>query len=334
MKLVCLILFLLLFSGHNKNKSMVQVDRNKTMMYGDTSRLGRPFAKDPHVICFNNKYLMYFSVPGYTDANNRVHGWGVGIAESIDLKTWVKVAEVSEDPSATYEAKGFAAPCALVIDGKVNLFYQTYGNGKNDAICHAWSTDGINFTRNTTNPVFKPDGAWNCGRAIDAEVIRFKGKFYLYYATRDPNYKIQIQGVAVAPGKTNFNREDWTNLSKDAPMLKPELPWERDCIEAASVISKNGELFLFYAGGYNNAPQQIGVAKSADGIHWARLFEHPFLTNGKTNEWNSSESGHPHIFANPDGSSWLFFQGNNDNGKTWYLSNKEIFWENNLPVLH
>ena len=86
-----------------------------------------------------------------------------------------------------------------MIDGKVHLFYQTYGNGKNDAICHAISSDGISFTRDATNPVFHPEGPWTCGRAIDAEVIKFKGKYYLYYATRDPGYKIQMQGVAMAP---------------------------------------------------------------------------------------------------------------------------------------
>lgn len=308
-------------------------DRPKTMMFGDTTRIGVPFAKDPHVIRFKKRFLMYYSIPGYTDKAGKVHGWGVGIAESKDLKNWKRIGEVNTDPLATYEAKGFAAPCALVIKGKVHLFYQTYGNGRSDAICHAWSTDGIHFTRNKTNPIFHPDGDWNCGRAIDAEVIQFKEKYYLYYATRDPNFKIQMQGVAVAPGNTNFNREDWTNISKDGPMLKPELPWERDCIEAASIINKNGELFMFYAGGYNNAPQQIGVAKSTDGINWTRLFDQPFLANGKPSEWNSSESGHPHIFDNPDGSSWLFFQGNNDNGKTWYISNIEVFWKNNLPVL-
>jgi predicted GH43/DUF377 family glycosyl hydrolase len=267
---------------------------------------------------------MYYSVPGYTDKAGTVHGWGIGVAESHDLVNWQRIGEVSRDPEALYESKGFCAPCARVIGNKVHLFYQTYGNGRNDAICHAWSTDGIHFTRNTTNPIFHPDGAWNCGRAIDAEVIKFKGKYFLYYATRDPDYKIQLQGVAVAHGKTNFNREDWTNLSKEEPMLKPELPWEKDCIEGASIIIKNGELFMFYAGAYNNAPQQIGLAKSTDGIHWMRLSDQPFLPNGKPGDWNSSESGHPHIFDNPKGDDYLFFQGNNDNGKTWYISNVRI----------
>ena len=303
------------------------------MMFGDTTRLGRPFAKDPHVILFGGRYLMYYSVPGYTGKDGTVRGWGIGIAESHDLSHWKRIGELNRDPQATFESKGCAAPCARVIGRKVHLFYQTYGNGRNDAICHAWSVDGIHFVRNKTNPIFHPDGNWNCGRAIDAEMIRWKGKYFLYYATRDTAYKIQLQGVAVAPGKSNFNREDWTNLSKDAPMLKPELPWERDCIEGASVIRKNGKLFMFYAGAYNNAPQQIGVAESKDGVHWKRLSDQPFLANGKPGEWNSSESGHPHIFDNPHGDDYLFFQGNNDNGKSWFISNVKIRWKKGKPII-
>jgi predicted GH43/DUF377 family glycosyl hydrolase len=303
------------------------------MMFGDTTRLGVPFAKDPSVISFKGQFLMYYSVPGYTGKNGKSHGWGIGIAESKDLVNWERTGEVNTDPAAAYESKGIAAPCALVIGKKVHLFYQTYGNGMKDAICHAWSTDGIQFTRNKTNPVFSPGGAWNCGRAIDAEVIPYKGQYFLYYATRDPLYKIQMQGVAVAPGNTDFDRKDWKNISTDGPILKPELPWERDCIEGASVINKNGELFMFYAGAYNNAPQQIGVAKSTDGIHWKRLSDNPFLVNGKPGEWNSSESGHPHIFANPKGDDYLFFQGNNNMGKTWLISNHKVNWDNHLPKL-
>jgi hypothetical protein len=116
-------------------------------------------------------------------------------------------------------------------------------------------------------------------------------------------------------------------------MLKPELPWELNCIEAAAVIVKNGELFMFYAGGYNNDPQQVGVAKSTDGIHWERLSDKPFLPNGKPGEWNASESGHPHIFANPNGADYLFFQGNNTKGKNWFISNAKVVWQDGLPVL-
>jgi predicted GH43/DUF377 family glycosyl hydrolase len=302
------------------------------MMYGDTVRTGIPFSKDPHVIWFRDSYLMYYSVPAYTDKEGKSHGWGIAIARSHDLTNWKRIGEVNADPDALYESKGMCAPCARVIGGKVHIFYQTYGNGRNDAICHAWSDDGITFARNTTNPIFRPDGDWNCGRAIDAEVFLFKDRYYLYYATRDPDYKIQLQGVAVAPGNTSFNRNEWQHISREEPILKPELAWERDCIEAASIIERNGELYMFYAGGYNNAPQQVGVAKSNDGVRWERIFTEPFLPNGKPGEWNASESGHPHIFDDPNGGTYLFFQGNNTKGKDWYLSKIRVNWENGLPV--
>ena len=300
------------------------------MMYGDTSRVGVPFAKDPFVIRFQGRYLMYYSIPPYKDKSNPIQGWGLGVAESKDLNNWKKIGEIT--PDGEYEKKGLAAPCALVINNRVNLFYQTYGNGPNDAICHAVSTDGLHFTRNATNPIFHPTGTWNCGRAIDAEIFRFKDRYMLYFATRDTAYKIQIQGVAAAPAQTNFDRGQWMQLT-DAPILKPEYPWEGACIEAAALVRKGDLLYMFYAGAYNNNPQQIGVARSSDGVKWQKLSNKPFLPNGDPGEWNSSESGHPHLFKDEDGRTYLFFQGNNDNGKTWYLSNIEVKWNKNGPYL-
>lgn len=300
------------------------------MMYGDTTRIGVPFSKDPHVVNFQGRYLMYYSIPpkkGVADS-----GWNIGIAESKDLVNWIKAGEITPAPGAEYEKKGLCAPGALVRDGKVHLFYQTYGNGSKDAICHAVSTDGIHFDRNPTNPIFRPTGDWNCGRAIDAEVYEFKGQYFLYFATRDKDFKIQMQGVAIAPASTDFSRNDWRQAC-DHSILYPEYPWEGECIEGASITKKDGKLYMFYAGAYNNAPQQIGVAVSEDGIHWKRLSDEPFLRNGKPGEWNSSESGHPHIFTDRDGRTYLFYQGNNDHGKTWYISQVEVFWKDGKPYL-
>ena len=319
-KIFSLLIFILLYS----------IGSAQPMLFGDTSRTGVPFSKDPHVVKFEGRYLMYFSIPPYK--NNPSSGWNIGIAESHDLINWIKVGEITPAKDAEYEKKGLCAPGALVRDGKVHLFYQTYGNGRNDAICHAVSEDGINFKRNPTNPIFSPTGEWNCGRAIDAEVFYFKGKYFLYFATRDKDFKIQMQGVATAPANTNFNREDWTQAC-DEPILKPELDWERRCIEGASITCKGNRLFMFYAGAYNNEPQQIGIATSKDGIHWERISTEPFLRNGTEGEWNSSESGHPHIFTDEDGRTYLFYQGNNSKGKHWYLSQKEVLWRGKKPYL-
>ncbi|MCH5718584.1 glycoside hydrolase family protein [Niabella hibiscisoli] len=102
------------------------------------------------------------------------------------------------------------------------------------------------------------------------------------------------------------------------------MPWEKQCVEGASCMVVGKELYMFYAGGYNNEPQQIGLAKSGDGIRWTRVSVQPFLPNGKPGSWNESESGHPDIFRSREGRYYLFFQGNNNRGASWYLSNLPV----------
>lgn len=333
MVLIAALLFSCFLFISNVAAQHSRISETSSMLFGDTTRLGVPFAKDPHVIRFDNRYLMYYSIPGSKRENGLAQGWGIGIAESYNLVDWTKVGEVNVDKDADYEAKGFAAPSAIVLNDTVHLFYQTYGNWTNDAICHAWSADGIYFVRNSTNPVFKPSGKWNAGRAIDAEIMQTNDRFLLYYATRDPDMKIQQIGVASVPVGTSFNRDSWDDLSTDGPILYPEFSWEDNCVEGASVVIMDDLYFMFYAGAYNNHPQQVGVAKSLDGINWEKLSDKPFLSNGETGSWNSSESGHPHLFKDFDGKTYLFYQGNNDNGKTWYISQMQVFWNKKGPFI-
>ena len=287
------------------------------------------YAKDPGVVRFNGRYLMYYSVPPFPEGDpRREKGWGIGVAESTDLVNWNYLGELP--PPTHLEAKGFCAPAARVFNGKVHLFYQTYTATKVDAICLAVSEDGIHFTPEPTNPIFHPPVSdWSCGRAIDADVIEYKGKFYLYAATRDPEFKIQKLVVAVSEG--DFSANGWTFPCNES-IFYPELPWEQECIEAPATCIHNDKIYMFYGGAYNNRPQQIGCAVSTDGIHFERISCEPVLPCGKPGEWNSSESGHPYAFTDDDGRQYLFFQGNNDKGKTWYLSCKEIIWQGDMPT--
>lgn len=319
-------------SGQGRGASLVEseaVTPSSPMLWGDATRLGRPFAKDPSVIAFGGRYLLYYSMPPFGDKRPN-DGWAVGIAASTNLIDWVKIGEVL--PAQSCDQKGLAAPCAIVLNHTVHLFYQTYGNGPKDAICHASSRNGLRFERDASNPVFHPTGSWNNGRAIDAEVFPDRDRLLLYFATRDPQGKTQMLGVASAPLRSDFSREKWVQLA-DQAILKPELPWEQLCIEAPSVCRRGDTLFMFYAGAYNNAPQQIGVASSTDGISWTRLSTKPFLPSGGPGSWNSSESGHPGVFVDPQGETHLFFQGNRDGGRTWFLSRRVISWIDGLPAL-
>jgi hypothetical protein len=259
-------------------------------------------------------------------------GWGIGVAESDDLNSWNFITELPQFGSA--DALGRAAPGVVVIDGAVHLFAQTYGNGAADALFHAVSHDGVDFLSAAGgNPVFSPAGRWSCGRAIDADVVVFRDRLILGYATRDTSMSTQMVGFASAPIGSDFSRDSWTDLSIDGPAIAPELEWEGQCIEAPALCVRDGRLVVFYAGGYNNDPQQIGVAASDDGVVWTRLSDQPLVRNGHAGSWNSSESGHPGLLKTPDGASHLFFQGNDDNGHTWRIAAAQLSWDGIEPKI-
>lgn len=287
------------------------------------------FSKDPAVVEFGGRWYLYHSI--WDDAMRL----GVGIAVSDDGESFEYLGSLLPVPDC--EKNGIGAPGAIVHNGRVHLFYQTYGNGKLDAICHAVSDDGANFERVGSSEIFAPREpfcelpGWSCGRAIDADVCIHDGKLILYFATRDKEMKRQIVGAAYADvtpgldGKFQFFPDI---------VLEPTLDWERDCIEAPAALEVDGKVYLFYAGSYNCAPQQIGCAVSEDGFHFERLFaERPLLECGKPGDWNASESGHPYIYRANDGRIWLYHQGSPDGGKNWYISRREVIFKDGIPYV-
>lgn len=295
--------------------------------WADTSRRGRPYAKDPSVIRFRGRYLMYFSLPSASD--DIKEGWSIGIAESDDLTSWTTVAALA--PFGDYDVTGAAAPGAIVLNDEVHLFFQTYGQGRADALCHASSDDGVTFTANPENPIFAPTGAWTCGRAIDADVVATDSHLFLAFVTRDPEMRVQMIGTARARLDSSFGRDDWEQLTTAGPALAPELPWEQDCVEAPALRWDGTTFTMFYAGAYNNCPQQIGWATSSDARTWTRGSTQPLIPAGRQGSWNHSESGHPGYLADADGHGYLFFQGNPDSGHTWFIATSRIMFDGGTP---
>ena len=199
--------------------------KNPAMKFSQPSIDGRMLAKDPSVIRFKGKYWMYYSL---FSSNPKETGYNlhIGIATSDDLTNWTQVGKVT--PLCNGDKRGLGAPCVKVWDDKVHMFYQAYGNGPKDSIYYATSEDGINFKCVYPTAIFYSKGDWTNGRAIDADFIEFKGKCFLYAATRDPEGKIQKQVVAVAESRDNLAPDQWKQC--DHSILEPTLPWETRCI--------------------------------------------------------------------------------------------------------
>ena len=65
----------------------VNAQQRPLMLYGDTSRVGVPYSKDPHVVNFKGRYLMYHSIPPMKWEPDS--GWNIGIAESTGRR-WAR----------------------------------------------------------------------------------------------------------------------------------------------------------------------------------------------------------------------------------------------------
>lgn len=298
------------------------------MLFTEKNGSREAYAKDPAVIRWKDgKYYLYFSSYYADGGRERL---GIGIAVSDDMEHWTSVGHIPYTQPC--EQNGIGAPAAIVLGDAIHLFYQSYGNQARDAICHATSTDGVQFEKDPTNLVFRPSEDWCVGRAIDADVVPFGNRLLLYFATRDHAMRVQKIGVAAAELNGTFSRGAWEQLAA-YPVLTPEYDWEGECVEAPAALEQDGKVYLFYGGAYNCSPQQIGVAVSDDGIGFKKLFDRPFIPAGKAGEWNSSESGHPYVYRDGDGAVWLFYQGSPDMGRSWYLTRCRIGFRDGVPYV-
>ena len=191
------------------------------MLFRSEAANGRSFAKDPCVVRFHGTAYLYYST---LTTGSEDDAWQIGIACSNDLEHWTLCGAVKAEQSV--EGKGICAPGAIVLEDRVHLFFQSYGQFPKDYICHAVSEDGIHFVHDPSNPVIRPSGDWNIGRAIDADVVVFRDRLFMYWATRDPKGEIQMLGVSSADLQSSFGANDWHQECTDS-ILKPELLWEQ-----------------------------------------------------------------------------------------------------------
>jgi len=309
------------------------------MRFGDTSRTFEPFAKDPTVIRHGGRYLMYYSLPGYDKGKRPANepkenfGWHIGIASSTNLVDWTRIGDMDLRDVTGKRIWNSGAPCVKKLDGKIHLFYQhgdpVAGKGSwENMLWHATSEDGLVFRNTHAEPSFCPNNAWAFKRAIDAEVYRVGDELVLMYVTRDKKRYRQFLGLAKAKWGSAYGPEDFVDVTTERPLLAPEMPWEKHCIEAPTVLQRDGIWYLFYAGAYNNEYQMTGLAVSDDGFNFRRVGKDGLIFPvGAKGSWNEGESGHPGVFEDDDGQVYLFFQGKASLTATYYLSVCKVKFE-------
>jgi predicted GH43/DUF377 family glycosyl hydrolase len=150
----------------------------------------------------------------------------------------------------------------------------------NDSIGLTESADGIKWSDPTV--VLAPAASSNWEQIVNRPyVLKREDGYHLWYTGQtDLN---SCLGYAKSADGIHWER------SSDQPVLKPEKDWEKTSVMCPSVLyDENSHRFrLWYSGGEQNEPNEIGYATSSDGIQWTRSSDQPIFKPNPDQAWES-----------------------------------------------
>ncbi len=206
----------------------------------------------PVVVQLGDGYRMWYT------GQARGKSW-IGCAESTDGKAWKRMsARPVLSPEEKWEKVAVMCPHVL-YDEKDKRYRMWYSGGEQyepDAIGQATSEDGLKWTRDRGNPVFRPDpkSAWEKDRVTACQVVR-QGDWYVmfYIGFRDRDH------AQVGLARSRDGLSGWQRHPAN-PILRPgKGRWDEDAVYKPYAIF-DGRRWLLWYNGRRGGVEQIGAA--------------------------------------------------------------------------
>jgi predicted GH43/DUF377 family glycosyl hydrolase len=167
-------------------------------------------------------------------------------------------------------------------------------------------TPGIVLRRTHEEPVLKPaNDGWDEGWFVGSSIVIARGEkvsdkaYYLYYEGGG-NQGRQI-GLA-----TSTDTIEWKKIG-DTPVLPkgPEGSWDSKYVTDPDVLVMEDEWLMYYVGS-DGSGENIGMARSRDGIHWVKYEGNPIFTPSREG-WDSKNVMQPSVLCG--GEEWRMYYG-------------------------
>jgi predicted GH43/DUF377 family glycosyl hydrolase len=182
----------------------------------------------------------------------------IGYATSQDGTTWKRMSEKPVlSPDAPWEKRAVMCP-NVIWDEAARVFRMWYSGGDQyepDAIGYATSPDGLTWTKQASNPIFRPapENVWEQYKVTGAQVFKHKDWYYMVYiGFRDTDHA-QI-GIARSPdGVSNWVRHPQN------PIVRPgQDEFDQDaCYKPFALF--DGKRWLLWYNGRHGRLEQIAV---------------------------------------------------------------------------
>lgn len=251
--------------------------------------------------------------------------WSAGLSAQI---SWIKYSDGPVLPrDTTYfppsnDLFANSDPWVIKLGSTYCMWYTCAGgNYPTDTllrsrICYCTSTDGINWTRYTNNPVIDVDysGQWD---SLGVETITViidstappSARYKAWYAGQYFNdYRYDIGYAWSADGL------HWTKHNLPVLTVGSSGAWDNAFLEGPSVLLDGNTYKMWYAGydaivdgQSSDGCVNIGYATSVDGINWSKYAGNPVLSTS-LNGWDMLYVQDPHVIKK-DGQYHLWYGG-------------------------
>jgi len=176
----------------------------------------------------------------------------------------------SSNPVIPYSADGWdslavRSPAVIYDNSQFKLYYQGQKNSSNWQIGVAYSSNGVDWTKNTNNPIITPSSTSFIDENGLEEPAVLKDNLYRMWYKSDPTSTIRYA--------TSTDGIVWDKYEK--AVLTGTAYWENHGVANPSVIFKDGKYWMYYTAWGSDNGWLIGLATSPDGIIWTKYERNP-----------------------------------------------------------
>ena len=266
-----------------------------------------------------------------TPVQNSIGGINITVSWGESL-IWIDYVSnpLLSSSGASWDMYGIYNRSMLVEGDTIKMWYCGMGNSSSTHIGYAYSTNGVQWIRNSSPVMYPTPNSWdNLAVTSAGAIMKENGQYRLFsggWTHSSSNFHI---GLA-----TSIDGKNWTKYPNI--VLAGTSGWEYKVVPQA-VLKINNQYYLYYSGvNYLMTPSyRIGLAISNDGITFTRYNNNPIMEQSLPWELNGIYS--PHIYQEDNvfkmiysnGAATAFGYAYSTDGINWTKKQQPIFTKEN-----
>ena len=199
-------------------------------------------------------------------------------------QSWARYAAnpvLTPGPPGSWDNQSVVLGSVVAVNGTFHLYYGGTADGSRTDIGHATSPDGVNWTKNGSNPVLtRASGTWDAWAVYGPVVLQDEGVYKMWYTALEGDGFPGSIGYATSRDGSTWDRHAGN------PVLERGPGWDGYTITTGDVIRDATGYRMWYSGTADGLSWSAGLALSLDGINWTKYSGNPIITPPFSGGWD------------------------------------------------